>query len=147
MADPRPTSGDGHDALTASSTESELLRSSQAFLADLEQLQQMELRKAAMDPEDPERPDIARRIEDLSSILLGRSAYQRRLADEGFRQADGHEGRHPSAVLSDWRDAEHRLMEGRSMVQRALEDAERYRTEYRTAFIAATDRERREDGG
>jgi hypothetical protein len=132
--------------LAATSTESELIRSSKAFLADLQQLQQMEMRKAAMDPEDPERPDIARRIEDLSSILLGRSAYQRRLADEGFQQTDGHEGRQPSAVLEDWRDAENRLMEGRSTVQRALEDAERYRNEYRTAFMAAAERERREDG-
>jgi hypothetical protein len=146
MTDPGPTSGDGHEPLATASADDELQRSSKAFLADLEQLQRMELRKAAMSPDDPERPDLARQVEDRASILLGRSAYQRRLADEGRHQLDGGDARHPSAVLHDWRDAEHRLMEGRSTVQRALDDAERFREEYRIAFSVARNGDRLEDG-
>jgi hypothetical protein len=106
----------------------------------------MERRKGAMGPDDPERPDLARQIEDLTAVLLGRSAYQRRLADEGFAQVDGGEARPPAVVLEDWRDAEHRLVEGRSIVQRALDDAERFREEYRISFMQARDRERRDAG-
>src|SRR5687767_2152912 len=112
MIDPQPTSLDGHDQASASSADDELQCSSKAFLSDLEQLHDMEVRKAAMAPDDPKRPDLARQVEDLVAVLLSRSAYQRRLADEGLhQQLDGSAPRHPSAVLSDWRDAEHRLME------------------------------------
>jgi hypothetical protein len=138
-------SGDG-DART-STTDSELQRSSQAMLADLDRLREMEVRKAAMAPDDPERPDLARAIEDRATILLGRSAYQRRLAVEGFDQLDQAAPRHASDVLTDWRDAEQRLMEARSLLQRAIDDSERYRDEYRIAFGALQERERGNDGG
>jgi hypothetical protein len=141
-----PDSDDGAGGLSATSDD-ELQRSSTAFLADLDELEEMERRKAAMSPDDPARPDLARAIEDRATILLGRSAYQRRLAVEGFRQSDIARPRPVSAVLADWRDAERRLMEARSSLERAMDDSERYRSEYRTAFDAARERYTSRDGG
>jgi hypothetical protein len=147
LAGLHPVPADRDGRATASATDQELQRSSQAFLADLQQLEMMELRKAAMALEDPERPNLARAIEDRVTILLGRSAYQRRLAVEGFDQLDGGEVRHPTSVLRDWRDAEHRLMEARASLQRAVDGCDRYREEYRVAFTEARERDRRVDGG
>ena len=138
---------DGHATLAAASAESKLQRSSAAFLADLDRLKGLELAKRAMASDDPARPVLARSIEDLVGILLGRSGYQRRLADEGIQQFHSGAHRHPSAVLDDWRDAERRLIEGRSLLQRATDDAERYREEYRAAFAMESDRGRTDGGG
>ena len=139
MADPQAFT-DGHEPDAPPSTDSELQRSSAAFMLELATIQGLESRKAAMAPDDPERPVLARVIEDHVAVLMGRSAYQRRLVDEGYHEAEGGDGRHPSAVLTDWRDAEHRMMQARSALQRAIEQTERLQKEYRVAF------ERERDG-
>jgi hypothetical protein len=147
MNEPQPTSGDGV-ARQSTTTDEELQRSSRAFLADLAELEEMEVRKAAMAPGDPERPNLARAIEDKATILLGRSAYQRRLAIEGFHQSEQEiPPRRAHAVLADWRDAERRLMEARSALERAIDDADRFRVEYRAAFDATRQRYDHNDGG
>jgi hypothetical protein len=134
MSDPGSSPTDGHDRLAASSADSEMERSSALFLADIERLRELEVQKRAMAAGDPERPALARSIEDLVVVLLGRSGYQRRLADEDRQQSSDGTERHPSEALDDWREAERRLTEGRVLIQRALEDVERYQQEYGTAF-------------
>ena len=139
MTERRPTNGDEREPSAAPSTQSELHRSSGAFLLELANIHELETRKAAMAPDDPQGPNLARMIEDRVAILMGRSAYQRRLVDQTYQEAGGGIPRHPSAALHDWRDAEHRMMEARSALQRALEESERFQAEYRLGFARERD--------
>jgi len=124
----------------------ELRQTSDAFIARLERLHELETRKRELPVGQPEFVRLAREIEDLSRALLYVGSRQADLAEEVH--ADVKRGdavvdqpiieipprRDAPTVLSEWRDAERRLAAahtGSSEEQEARTEIERLRAEYR----------------
>ncbi len=130
-----------------SDTGSALRATSDALLADLEALEDLERRKRELEPDDPQLVDAARKVETIARRLLGQSVRQRELTAvvNDLAQAG-----HPDAptgsieatpreihqILADWRDAERRSQDaqaGSAEATAAVADVDRFREEYRTA--------------
>lgn len=130
---------------------SRLRSTSDALLADLEQLETLERRKRELDPGDPEITDLAASVEEIARRVLGRSVRQREIAsiaedlvEEGSDAAPDasieETPREIHLILAEWREAERRAQEagdGSPEATAAAEDIERLRDEYRRAHEAA----------
>lgn len=116
-----------------SATERELQGSSESFLIDLAQLEGLELQKRQMAADDPLRAPLARQIEHRTLALVVQSRYQSRLIDiEWQSEHPGSEttSRQPVVVAAEWREAERRLRDARTALDRATDVAERLRDEH-----------------
>jgi len=134
-----------------SETGSALRATSDALLADLAALEELERQKRGLEPDDPQLVDTARKVETIARRLLGQSVKQRELTAVANDMA--HTG-HPDApsttidatpreihqILADWRDAERRARDaesGSADAQTANADIDRFREEYRAAHDSA----------
>ena len=131
--------------------ETELRNASDALLAALEQLHELELQKRELQPGSERFVELARQIEALSDELLETSRSETVLAGRVADKVERGEGpdrpivemapeRDLGMVLSEWRDAERRLAgakAGSKEASRAQEDAARLRDEYRSRHRAA----------
>jgi HAMP domain-containing protein len=119
-----------------SETEQELEHVSDRLLADLDSLAELEQQKRDMDPADPERATVARRVEELALAILGSTGRQTKLVDVSHEIATGDASTPRSAfqVLTEWRAAERELSRLRSALREAAGDVERLRAEYLRTF-------------
>jgi hypothetical protein len=132
--------------------ETELRSASDALLAALAQLEELELQKRDLKPGSRKFVALARQIQSLSDELLAASRSETVLADRVADRLDrGQEApqrsiaemppeRDLGMILSEWRDAERRLAAARpdsAEAKSAREDADRLRHEYRTVHRAA----------
>jgi hypothetical protein len=134
-----------------SETGSALRATSDALLADLEALEELEREKRNLQPDDPQLVDHARKVESIARRLLGQSVRQRELTSVASDMAtSGHPDtprqtieatpREIHQILADWRDAERRARDaepGSVEAEAANADVERYREEYRAAHDSA----------
>src|SRR3954447_4248103 len=135
---------DLHDP-SRTSASADLRVASDTFIERLDRLEELELHKRELQPNDPEFVRLAREIEDLSRALLYSGSQQVDLAEEVHAQAKRGNGveqsirdtpprRDAVAVLSDWRAAERRLAAAEASSEdedAARLDVERLREEYR----------------
>ena len=124
-----------------------LRTTSDALLADLEQLQALEEAKRRIDPADPELPRLSTKVADLAERVLRDSDRERRLATVATERALAGDPSAPSRaidetprdlhmILGDWRDAERRLSEAPQGSEAALiaeAEARSLRDEYQRA--------------
>jgi len=137
-----------------SETGSALRATSDALLADLQALEELELEKRELAPDDPRLVEKARSVETIARRLLGQSVRQRELTavvNDLARTGDPaapagsieDTSREIHQVLADWRDAERRSRDaqpGSAEAATATADVERFREEYRIAHEAARHR-------
>ena len=100
---------------------SDALRSpSDALLRDLEVVGTLEEQKRTIEPGDPRLADLSTQIEEIAGRVLSGSRRQRELSETAsdLVREGAHEAprtsidatpRHPSTILSEWREAERRL--------------------------------------
>ncbi|HSL77345.1 MAG TPA: hypothetical protein VK867_10380 [Candidatus Limnocylindrales bacterium] len=124
-----------------------LRHTSDALLAQLSELEELERTKRALQPGSRAQVRLSRRVESLARKVLSIAGQQTDLVETIAEMADetsGHQTREPHVILSEWRVAE-RAMEaekpGSSAWQSARADVDRLRAEYRRAF---TERGRRD---
>ena len=134
-----------------SETGSALRTTSDALLADLAALEELEREKRGLEPDDPQLVVKARKVEAIARRLLGASVKQRELTAVANDMASaGHPDAPRSAIeatpreihqiLADWRDAERRARDaadGSSEAATAQADIDRFREEYRAAHDSA----------
>jgi hypothetical protein len=128
---------------------------SDALLADLGALQELEEQKRAIQPGDPQLIRVASQIEELAGRVLSTSSAELHLTERVHRLVEAGSPEAPDApiedtkremraILADWRDAERRggLAEpGSPEALAAAADIQRLRLEYREAFEEARRRE------
>ena len=134
-----------------SETGSALRATSDALLADLAALEELEREKRGLEPDDPELVVKARKVEAIARRLLGASVKQRELtAVVNDMASSGHPDtprgaidatpREIHQILADWRDAERRARDaadGSPDAATAHADIDRFREEYRVAHDSA----------
>jgi hypothetical protein len=132
-------------------TGTELRKTSDALLANLEQLDALEQEKRRLDPGDPRIVELAAAVEEVARRVLGRTIRQHDLAAIAHRLAEQDSPAAPATsieetpreihlILADWRDAERRAQAataGSSEADEAAREVERLRDEYRAAHEAA----------
>ena len=120
---------------------------SDALLAQLSQLEELERTKRELEPGSPAQLRLTRRVESLARKVLNTAGQQTDLVEAIAETTDGTGPlvtREPHVVLAEWRDAERSLeaaMTGTAEWESAHADVERLRQEYRRAF---TERGRRD---
>ena len=112
--------------------ESEFQRASAEFMRRLEAVGSVELSKAALPPGDPDRTELAHRVEALTIELLTWSRYQSRLAET--QAHDLPEPRSPQVVLDEWRSAVRRLEESSVATNTHADEVARLHGEYQRAI-------------
>ena len=112
--------------------ESEFQRASAEFMRRLEAVGAVETRKAALPPRDPDRPELAHRVEALTIELLTWSRYQSRLAETQAR--DLQDPRSARVVLDEWRSAVRRLEESSVATNARADEVARLHAEYQRAI-------------
>ena len=137
------------------SIEPELHATSDALLADLERLRELEIEKRDTPFDSPRLVELADEIERLARTVLGASDVQADLArlatarsktgqmDGSATIEDAAETREVHAVLAEWREAERTLAEVGSASPEGVRLRARIevlRTEYRQAHDAAARR-------
>jgi hypothetical protein len=130
---------------------SRLRTTSDALLADLEQLEALEQQKRELEPGDPRVVELAAAVEEVARRVLGQTVRQREMASVARDLVEVGSESAPDApieqtpreihvILAEWRDAERRAQvapAGSPEAARAGEDVERLRDEYRAAHEAA----------
>jgi hypothetical protein len=111
--------------------EEEFQRASAEFMRRLEAIGATETTKAALPPGDPQRPELAHRVEALAVELLTWSRYQSRLAEAQAR--DRQEPRSPQVVLAEWRAAVRRLEASSVAANEHADEVARLHDEYQRA--------------
>ena len=113
---------------------------SDALLAQLSELEELERTKRALEPGSRAQMRLARRVESLARKVLNIAGQQTDLVETIAEMADGtsgHSTREPHVILAEWRAAE-RAMEdepqGSARWDTARADVDRLRAEYRRAF-------------
>jgi hypothetical protein len=123
---------------------------SDAFLAELDRLGELEERKRQTPVDDPSFPVLALEVEETARALLARAAQQRETAHEVHQEAveegptatieDIPPGTSAARILAMWRDVERELAalppgspEARALSRRSTV----YRLAYQTAYEAA----------
>ena len=124
----------------------DLRHASDLFVQRLDRLQELEMRKRELPPDQPEFIRLAREVEDMARALLFAGGQQVELAEEVHREAKAKEiaadqpirdtppRRDAVAILADWRSGERRLAAaepGSEEEGAARSDVERLRDEYR----------------
>jgi hypothetical protein len=124
-----------------------LRHTSDALLAQLSELEELERTKRALEPGSRAQVRLSRRVESLARKVLNIAGQQTDIVEtiaEMADEASSHLAREPHAILAEWRVAE-RAMEaeppGSGAWERARADVDRLRAEYRRAF---TERGRRD---
>ena len=124
-----------------------LRATSDALLADLQALEELEHQKRELAPDDPELVTTARSVEEIARRLLGLSVRQRELTTVIKDLADVSDPRTPERsieetpreihqILADWREAERRSRDaetGSAEATAAATEVDRLREEYRAA--------------
>jgi hypothetical protein len=142
----------GGERERVSETGSALRATSDALMADLQALEELERRKRELAPDDPRLVDTARRVETIARRLLGQSVRQRELTSvisdlvtTGDPTAPDRPiedtPREIHLILADWRDAERRARDAQpdsTEASAAAADVERLRDEYRVAHETAS---------
>jgi hypothetical protein len=132
-------------------TGTELRKTSDALLENLEQLDALEQEKRRLDPGDPRIVELAAAVEEVARRVLGRTIRQHDLAAVAHQLAAQDSPAAPAAsieetpreihlILADWRDAERRVQTATPdsiEADEAARDVERFRDEYRAAHEAA----------
>lgn len=130
-----------------SDTGSALRATSDALMADLQTLEDLERQKRELDPDDPQLVETAKRVETIARRLLGQSVRQRELTSVIREMTDSGDPRAPERsieqtpreihqILADWRAAERRARDaepGSAAAEAAAADLDRFREEYRSA--------------
>jgi hypothetical protein len=130
-----------------SDTGSALRATSDALMADLQALEELERQKRDLDPDDPQLVETAKRVETIARRLLGQSVKQRELTSVIRELTDSGDPRAPERsieqtpreihlILADWRAAERRARDaepGSPAAEAAAADLDRFREEYRSA--------------
>jgi hypothetical protein len=122
--------------------ESRLRTASDAFLARLDRLHELETEKRLLTPGSPRMVGLAGEIEDLVRDVLETAGTQLELAEKAqgtshMRPIEAVPPRDAPEILADWRAAERRLNEagpGTADEDGARADIERLRAEYSRAF-------------
>lgn len=124
----------------------DLRRASDLFVQRLDRLQELEMRKRELPPDQPEFIRLAREVEDMARALLFAGGQQVELAEEVHHEAKANDlpvdqairdtppRRDAVTILADWRAAERRLAAaelGSEDEGEARSDVERLRDEYR----------------
>jgi len=109
--------------------EAELKRSSAEFLERVDAIRALEAEKRELVPDDPRRPELARRIEAMAMDLFGRSQYQSHLISAQARQ-EPPPVRPLHLILADWQDADRRLRVAHELTRGATAEAKLFRDEY-----------------
>lgn len=124
-----------------------LRHTSDALLAQLSQLEELERTKRELEPGSRAQLRLARRVESLARKVLNTAGQQTDVVEAIAETTDGSDpltAREPHVILAEWREAE-RTMEaappGTPEWQTARGDVDRLRQEYRRAF---TERGRRD---
>ena len=129
--------------------EQDLRVTSDAFLARLDRLRELEILKRDLAPGTDEQLRATREIEELAEEVLAVAGRQTNLSEQAAdapgatRPINEMPPRHIDAILAEWREAERALAgeaHGSSGWHAALADVERLRDEYRRAY---EDRSRR----
>jgi hypothetical protein len=117
-----------------------LRHTSDALLAQLSELEELERTKVALEPGSRAQVRLSRRVESLARKVLNIAGQQTDLVETIAEMADkrsGHLTREPHVILAEWRMAE-RAMEGETAGSPAWDaaraDVDRLRSEYRRAF-------------
>jgi hypothetical protein len=126
-----------------------LRRTSDDFLARLDELEELETEKRKLEPGSPAFQALAERVREMSADLYQASQVQRAIGDEAADlKATGH-GEAPvlpidalptrdiAVILAEWRDRERQLAQfgpDSPDAERVRADTERLRAEYRAAF-------------
>ena len=126
-----------------------LRRTSDDFLARLDELEDLEQEKRKLEPGSPAFRALAERVKDLSRDLFHASQLQQTLGEKTADvRATGASGapvapideivpRELSLILAEWRDVERQLAEAAEDsddASRLRAEADRLRIEYRAAF-------------
>lgn len=112
---------------------------SDALLAQLSELEELERTKRAMEPGSRAQLRLSRRVESLARKVLNIAGQQADLVEAIAEVADASAGstREPHVILHEWRAAE-RAMDaetpGTAAWEAARADVDRLRGEYRRAF-------------
>ena len=124
----------------------DLRRASDLFMQRLDRLQELEVRKRELPPDEPEFIRLAREIEDMARALLYSGGQQVELAEAVHHEAKQNDipvdqsiretppRREAVAILADWRAAERRLAAAEVDTEderTAQVDVDRLREEYR----------------
>ena len=122
--------------------ESALRTASDAFLARLDRLHDLEVEKRLLTPGTDRMVALAAEIEELTRDVLSAASTQHTLADradpnDGLRPIEAIPPREAADILADWRAAERRFTTaetGSAEQDGARADIERLRQEYSRAF-------------
>ena len=120
---------------------------SDALLAQLSQLEELERTKRELVPGSPAQLRLTRRVESLARKVLNTAGQQTDLVEAIAETADGTGPlltREPQVILAEWRDAERSLeaaMSGTPEWKTACADVDRLRQEYRRAFTERGNRD------
>jgi hypothetical protein len=120
---------------------------SDALLAQLSQLEELERTKRELEPGSPAQLRLTRRVESLARKVLNTAGQQTDLVEAIAEMQDGTDSlltREPHVILAEWREAERsmeREQSGTPAWETARADVDRLRQEYRRAF---TERGRRD---
>jgi hypothetical protein len=128
-----------------------LRRTSDDFLARLDELESLEQEKRKLEPGSAPFRALAERVKDLSRELFHASQVQQVLGEETAdlrataspdapaTPIERIEPRDPSVILAEWRELERRLSEtpvDSAEADRLRTETDRLRVEYRVAFQA-----------
>jgi hypothetical protein len=134
-----------------------LRRTSDDFLARLDELESLEAQKRKLEPGSAAFRALAERVKDLSRELFHASQVQQSLGEASADlkatkspevpagPIDDIEPRDLPVILAEWRDIERRLAEMPADTDDAVtlrREADRLRTEYRVAFQARQEHRR-----
>lgn len=129
----------------------ELRETSDALLASLDRLADLEAEKRRLPPDDPRLVDVATEVQDLASEILESATRQTGLVETAHVMAMTDEPGAPTQaidaayrelhnILDDWRAAERQLVHapaGSSQAADALTRSRELRDEYQRAFDEA----------
>ena len=125
------------DTTETARTEDQLQASARLFLTEVDRLGEIEREKEALPPGHEDRLALARQVEDVVVELVSMSRYQTRLVELQAQSLDGHDGpvRAMPKILEEWREAERRLHDARTAMERAADQTNRLREEHRQAAL------------
>jgi hypothetical protein len=139
------------DESSETAQSSALRATSDVLLAAIDELQDIEIQKRSVAPDDPAFLELARRVDHLATVVLEQSGRQRAMAGV----TTGPTGRATTpivdvpadapmaTILEGWRAAERRLVAanpGSEAARMAEAEAAAYREAYRRAWEVRVDR-------
>lgn len=148
--------------MSGAETAHALRATSDALIADLDELIRLEREKRILRFDDPRLEEMSERIEDLAARVLTSTALEQELSEDARAEAaagapnappqtiDQTPPRELHTILEEWRAAERRAAQAAprsSEAARAALEVQRLRTEYRRARQRAQQDAQAPDGG